>query len=65
MLRKAQERVERLHLKNVEGLAVMDAEHLDFADGSFDVVMAQYVVTAVSEPGSLPRRVRPGAEAWR
>src|SRR5205085_11877550 len=44
MLRKAQKRVDELHLTNVEGLAVMDAEHLEFGDASFDVVMAQYVV---------------------
>jgi phosphatidylethanolamine/phosphatidyl-N-methylethanolamine N-methyltransferase len=50
MLKKAQARVERQHLTNVEGLAVMDAEHLDFPDGSFDVVMAQYVVTACPNP---------------
>jgi len=50
MLKKAQVRVEREHLAHVEGLAVMDAEHLDFPDGSFDVVMAQYVVTACPNP---------------
>src|SRR3977135_3250888 len=47
MLRKAKARVADLRLKNVEGLAVMDAEKLEFPDNSFDVVMAQYVVTAV------------------
>src|SRR5690349_12609985 len=50
MLKKAQVRVERERLANVEGLAVMDAEHLDFPDGAFDVVMAQYVVTACPDP---------------
>ncbi len=50
MLRKAHERVARLHLDHVEGLAVMDAENLDFPDSSFDVVVAQYVVTAVPHP---------------
>src|ERR1700734_685168 len=34
MLRKAQERVVELSLKNVERLEVMDAEHLSFPDGS-------------------------------
>ena len=47
MLKKAKQRVAELRLKNVEGLAVMDAEKLEFPDNSFDVVMAQYVVTAV------------------
>jgi phosphatidylethanolamine/phosphatidyl-N-methylethanolamine N-methyltransferase len=50
MLRKAKRRVSGLGLKNVEGLAVMDAEKLEFPDNSFDVVMAQYVVTAVPNP---------------
>src|ERR1041384_5414518 len=38
MLRKAQKRVDELGLHHVEGLAVMDAEKLDFPDASFDVV---------------------------
>ena len=50
MLRKAKRRVTDLGLKNVEGLAVMDAEKLEFPDHSFDVVVAQYVVTAVPNP---------------
>ena len=50
MLRKARQRVDELRLGNVEGLAVMDAEKLEFPDNSFDVVMAQYVVTAVPNP---------------
>src|SRR5262249_47599236 len=44
MLLKAQERVAALNLSYVEGLSVMDAEHLAFPDDSFDVVVAQYVV---------------------
>jgi len=66
MLRKANERVAELHLKNVEGLAVMDAEKLEFPDNSFDVVMAQYVVTAVPNPevalDEFARVLRPGGE---
>src|SRR5271168_2458868 len=66
MLRKAQRRVEELHLNNVEGLAVMDAEKLEFPDDSFDVVMAQYVVTAVPNPevalDEFARVLRPGGE---
>ena len=50
MLKKAQQRVAERRLKNIEGLAVMDAEKLEFPDNSFDVVMAQYVVTAVPNP---------------
>jgi phosphatidylethanolamine/phosphatidyl-N-methylethanolamine N-methyltransferase len=66
MLRKARDRVTRLHLNHVEGLAVMDAENLDFPDASFDVVVAQYVVTAVPHPeralDEFARVVRPGGE---
>ncbi|MFE1598373.1 class I SAM-dependent methyltransferase [Methylobacterium sp. ID0610] len=66
MLEKARERVRALRLQNVEGIAVMDAEHLDFQDGAFDVVVAQYVVTAVPNPEAaldeFARVVRPGGE---
>src|SRR6516162_1675295 len=66
MLRKAKQRVAEQRLKNVEGLAVMDAEKLEFPDNSFDVVMAQYVVTAVPNPEAaldeFARVVRPGGE---
>ena len=66
MLRKARARVADLRLGNVEGLAVMDAEKLEFPDHSFDVVMAQYVVTAVPDPeaalNEFARVLRPGGE---
>src|SRR6201993_3947268 len=66
MLRKAKKRVTEQRLKNVEGLAVMDAEKLEFPDNSFDVVMAQYVVTAVPNPEAaldeFARVIRPGGE---
>ena len=66
MLRKAQERVDELGLKNVEGLWVMDAEHLSFPDASFDVVVAQYVITTVPNPEAtldeFARVLRPGGE---
>jgi phosphatidylethanolamine/phosphatidyl-N-methylethanolamine N-methyltransferase len=66
MLNKARKRVAEQKLKNVEGLAVMDAEKLEFEDNSFDVVMAQYVVTAVPNPEAaldeFARVLRPGGE---
>jgi phosphatidylethanolamine/phosphatidyl-N-methylethanolamine N-methyltransferase len=66
MLRKAQERVVEQGLANVEVLAVMDAKHLAFADAFFDVVVAQYVITAVPEPEAtldeFARVLRPGGE---
>ena len=66
MLRKAQGRVREFGLKNVEGLWVMDAEHLSFPDESFDVVVAQYVVTTVPNPEAtldeFARVLKPGGE---
>src|SRR5689334_23463688 len=66
MLNKAKQRVAEGRLKNIEGLAVMDAEKLEFGDDSFDVVMAQYVVTAVPNPEAaldeFARVLRPGGE---
>ena len=66
MLRKAQERVAEQRLDNVETLAVMDAKHLGFPDASFDVVVAQYVITAVPEPEAaldeFARVLKPGGE---
>lgn len=66
MLEKARRRVAEFKLENVEGLAVMDAEKLEFSDNSFDVVMAQYVVTAVPNPEAaldeFARVLRPGGE---
>ncbi|HVX77783.1 MAG TPA: methyltransferase domain-containing protein [Bradyrhizobium sp.] len=66
MLKKAKRRVTEGDLKNIEGLAVMDAEKLEFPDNSFDVVMAQYVVTAVPNPEAaldeFARVLRPGGE---
>jgi len=66
MLRKARERVSQLGLTHVEGLSVMDAEHLCFPDSSFDVVVAQYVITTVPDPEAaldeFARVLKPGGE---
>ncbi len=66
MLRKAQKRISGSDLNNVEGLAVMDAAHLSFPEASFDVVVAQYVVTAVADPEAtldeFARVLKPGGE---
>jgi phosphatidylethanolamine/phosphatidyl-N-methylethanolamine N-methyltransferase len=50
MLRKAQQRVRIGGLSNIDALAVMDAQRLGFRDGFFDVVVAQFVITAVASP---------------
>jgi phosphatidylethanolamine/phosphatidyl-N-methylethanolamine N-methyltransferase len=66
MLRRAEERIAELNLTNVEGLWVMDAEHLSFPDNSFDVVVAQYVITTVPNPEAtldeFARVLKPGGE---
>ena len=66
MLRKAQQRVADFGLKNVAGLWLMDAEHLNFPDASFDVVVAQYVITTVPNPEAtldeFARVLKPGGE---
>jgi phosphatidylethanolamine/phosphatidyl-N-methylethanolamine N-methyltransferase len=66
MLRKAKTRVAEHHLTNVDGLAVMDAQHLGFGDEVCDVVVAQYVITAVPDPEAtldeFARVIKPGGE---
>ena len=66
MLRKAQQRVAELSLTNVEKLEVMDAEHLSFPDASFDVVVANHVISTVPHPEAAldecARMLRPGGE---
>jgi phosphatidylethanolamine/phosphatidyl-N-methylethanolamine N-methyltransferase len=66
MLDKAKARVAAHRLGNVDGLAVMDAQHLAFAAAAFDVVVALYVITAVPDPEAtldeFARVTRPGGE---
>ena len=66
MLDKARQRVDAQKLRHVEELAVMDAEALTFPDAAFDVVVAQYVVTAIPHPekalDEFVRVIRPGGE---
>ena len=66
MLRRAKARAVEQRLTNVDGLAVMDAQHLGFRDGVFDVVVAQYVITTVPDPEAtldeFVRVVKPGGE---
>lgn len=59
MLRQAAERVAAHGLENVDALSVMDAANLALPDESFDVVIAQFVITAVPDPeGTLDEFVR-------
>jgi phosphatidylethanolamine/phosphatidyl-N-methylethanolamine N-methyltransferase len=66
MLRKAHERVAEHKLSNVESLSVMDAMNMALPDKSFDVVVAQFVITAVPNPEAtldeFARVTKPGGE---
>jgi phosphatidylethanolamine/phosphatidyl-N-methylethanolamine N-methyltransferase len=58
MLAKARRRVARLRLSHVDGLHVMDAENLEFADNSFDAVLALYVASVVPDPTRFAAEMR-------
>ena len=66
MLRKAQERVAEHKLGNIDALCVMDAERMALPDQTFDVVVAQFVITAVPHPEAtldeFVRVTKPGGE---
>jgi phosphatidylethanolamine/phosphatidyl-N-methylethanolamine N-methyltransferase len=66
MLEKARERVNEGGLNHVAGLHEMDAGELKFPDGSFDTVVAMFVMTVVPDPEKvmreLSRVVKPGGE---
>ena len=65
MLEKARERVAREELRNVR-LLEMDAARLTFADDSFDIVYAPYLVSVVPDPvqvvSEMRRVCRPGGK---
>jgi phosphatidylethanolamine/phosphatidyl-N-methylethanolamine N-methyltransferase len=57
MLDKARERVARQGLRNVR-LLEMDAANLTFADDSFDIVYAPYLVSVVPDPVKVVTEMR-------
>ena len=66
MLRRAQARVARRGLAGVEGLCVMDATGLAFADHTFDAAIVPYVLTVVPQPEAMMdeivRVLKPGGD---
>lgn len=66
MLKKAEGRVVKHSLQNVDGLHEMDARNLDFDDDKFNTVVAMYVMTVVPEPElvmeELERVCAPGGQ---
>jgi phosphatidylethanolamine/phosphatidyl-N-methylethanolamine N-methyltransferase len=65
MLEKARERVARKDIRNVR-LLEMDAANLKFADNSFDIVYAPYLISVVPDPVAVAREMhrvcRPGGK---
>jgi phosphatidylethanolamine/phosphatidyl-N-methylethanolamine N-methyltransferase len=57
MLDKAREKVAEEGLRNVTGLHEMDASELTFPTGSFDTVVAMYVMTVVPDPEKVMREL--------
>ena len=57
MLDKARDRIEREGINNVR-LLEMDAADLKFADGTFDIVYAPYVISVVPDPIAVAREMR-------
>src|SRR5882757_6569787 len=57
MLEKARERVARKGVRNVR-LLQMDAANLKFADDTFDIVYAPYVISVVPDPVAVTREMR-------
>jgi len=58
MLARAQARKMRDGLDNIIQLSVMDAENMEFADNSFDKVVAMYVASVVPDPERLVKEMR-------
>jgi phosphatidylethanolamine/phosphatidyl-N-methylethanolamine N-methyltransferase len=57
MLEKAHDRVLSKGIRNVR-LLEMDAQNLKFADDSFDIVYAPYVISVVPDPVAVTREMR-------
>ena len=66
MLSVARRRVKHLGLGHVRALMGMDASQLAFADASFEVVVAAYVMSVVPDPSAVMREIervcRPGGD---
>lgn len=57
MLEKARERIIRKTVRNVR-LVQMDAADLKFADGTFDIVYAPYLISVVPDPVRVAEEMR-------
>jgi len=57
MLEKARDRIARKGVRNVQVME-MDAADLKFADNTFDIVYAPYVISVVPDPVAVTREMR-------
>lgn len=57
MLKRARDRAKKLSYMDIE-LKLIDAEHLNFADNSFDCVVIPYVLSVTPDPEKLISEVR-------
>jgi len=57
MLEKARDRIARKSVRNVR-LVQMDAANLKFADDTFDIVYAPYVISVVPDPVAVTHEMR-------
>lgn len=66
MLNRAQQRVNKRKLSHVSSLSIMDARELEYEDGTFDSVVAAYVMSVVPEPkrvlSEIERVCKPGGD---
>ena len=58
MLARARARRRRQRLNQVVALRLMNAEHMQFADNSFDKVVAMYVVSVTPHPSRMTAEMR-------
>src|SRR6476620_6948174 len=62
MLEEAHDRVARTGVRNVR-LLQMDAANLKFADDTFDIVYAPYVISVVPDPVAVTREMHRGCRS--
>ncbi|MEM6603810.1 MAG: class I SAM-dependent methyltransferase [Pseudomonadota bacterium] len=68
MLDYARQRAEKHRLRNISCLENMDATHMRFADGSFDMVVAMFIMSVAPKPEDIMRDiarvVKPGGDIY-
>lgn len=57
MLQRAEKRVREHRLRNIQGLEIMDATQMRFADNHFDTITAMYIMSVVPDPEGVMREM--------